>query len=157
MHRELGVDAEMHVGIFEEGKQPRQLHLERTPGNLDVQKKQRVPASRPAVHALDERIWHPEAIHAVSARVALGNDRDEVKCRLHGCRRVGFTPMPRYRVQPCKHVVHRVLAEHAHAFGERIAVERDDALRRQDGTCERLRALHRPLVLAFAGANRRDV
>ncbi len=89
VHRELGVDAEVHVGSREKRQQARQLGLQRAVPDLNVEKEERVLALRPPVDLLDERRVHAQAVHPVAAGRALRDDGDQVQRGLNRRRRIG--------------------------------------------------------------------
>src|SRR5207253_1715746 len=105
----------------------------------------------PLIHALDQRIRHSEPVHAVPSRRALRRDGNEMQRWLHRRRRIRLLPPAYLLVETREHLLHRILAEHAHALRERVAIERDDAPLRENCAREWRGALYRPGT-AFHGA-----
>lgn len=122
----------------------RELLLDGAQPHLHIQEEQGVLLFGPSVHPLRECIAVPHAIPAVLARIPLRHGRDEMQRRLHRCGGIGACPGGDFPIETGQHLLLGILAQHAHAFGERIAVIRDDAFGRQHTTRQRRGTGHGP-------------
>ena len=121
----LRVEREAHVRLAQPPLQPRRLVEEVRAAGLDVEQQEHPVAPGGAQVAVDDPRRLARAVHAVVARVRVGDDGDELERGLHGA------PGPRVGAglarEPPRGLVGRADAEGAELLVLRRAVEGHDA------------------------------
>ena len=129
-HAPLRVQREAHVGLLEPLLQPRRLREEvRAPG-LDVEQQQRLRLAGRLEVAADHGVGLARAVHAVLARVGVGDHRDQLERREHrtvlALVRLGLAR------EPARRALRRADPERAELAALRRPVVRHDAELGQD-------------------------
>src|SRR5438105_4498397 len=107
LHRELGIDAQHHVGTREERNESRQLFLDSALSNLHVEKEKGVLFLRPAIDHVDQAVGHAKPVFAIPPGKSLGYNRDQVKRGLYRVRWISFRPGGDLFVEARQHLVRR--------------------------------------------------